>query len=147
MDELITILLKVGDSELDEYTARFVAAAGLIVANADGEINKDEVDDILTELSSLKIFPRQFLEEIANGDVGEIFHESVAKMININPGLREAMLNYLITIVMSDKSITKEEIDLLYEFGESIALSEMEVAQSIAALIQQRFIPSHELLC
>ena len=118
-----------------------------IVANADGEINKDEVDDILTELSSLKIFPRQFLEEIANGDVGEIFHESVSKMININPGLREAMLNYLITIVMSDKSITKEEIDLLYEFGESIALSEMEVAQSIAALIQQRFIPSHELLC
>ena len=95
----------------------------------------------------MKIFPRQFLEEIANGDVGEIFHESVSKMININPGLREAMLNYLITIVMSDKSITKEEIDLLYEFGESIALSEMEVAQSIAALIQQRFIPSHELLC
>ena len=134
-------------SELDEYTARFVASAGLIVANADGEINKDEVDDILTELSSLKIFPRQFLEEIANGDVSEIFHESVAKMININPGLREAMLNYLITIVMSDKSITKEEIDLLYEFGESIALSEMEVAQCIAALVQQRFIPSHELLC
>ncbi len=147
MDELITILLKVGDSELDEYTARFVASAGLIVANADGEINKDEVDDILTELSSLKIFPRQFLEEIANGDVSEIFHESVAKMININPGLREAMLNYLITIVMSDKSITKDEIDLLYEFGESIALSEMEVAQCIAALVQQRFIPSHELLC
>ncbi len=147
MDELITILLKVGDSELDEYTARFIASAGLIVANADGEINKDEVDDILTELSTLKIFPRQFLEEIANGDVGEIFNESVSKMININPGLREAMLNYLITIVMSDQNISKEEIDLLYHFGNNIALSEMEVAQSIAVMIQQRFVPSHDLIC
>ncbi len=147
MDELITILLKVGDSELDEYTARFVASAGIIIANADGDINKEEVDEILTELSSLKIFPRQFLEEIANGDVVEIFNEAVAKMININPGLREAMLNYMISIVMSDKSISKEEIDLLYKFGENIALSEMEVAQSIAILIQQRFIPSHDLIC
>ena len=39
MDELITILLKVGDDEMDEYMARFIASAGLIVVNCDGEAN------------------------------------------------------------------------------------------------------------
>lgn len=43
MEELIAILLKVGDCEQDEYTAKFIASAGLIVANADDNIAKDEI--------------------------------------------------------------------------------------------------------
>lgn len=65
MEELIAILLKVGDCEQDEYTAKFIASAGLIVANADDNIAKDEIDLIVSQLASLKIFPRQFLDEIA----------------------------------------------------------------------------------
>ena len=65
MDELISILLKVGSSELDEHTARFIASAGLIVANSDDEVCKDEVEQIIQSLAGLKIFPRKYLDEIA----------------------------------------------------------------------------------
>ena len=147
MTELISILLKVGDSELDEHTARFVASAGLIVAQTDGKIGEDELNQIIEALAEFKIFPRQFLDEIAEGDVVKTFNESVQAIMNINPGMREGMLEYMIQIVLSDKLISKEEVSLLYQFGNNLGLSDMEVATAIAVAIQKNYIPSLESIC
>ena len=147
MEELIAILLKMGDCEQDEYTAKFIASAGLIVANADDNIAKDEIDLIISQLASLKIFPRQFLDEIAKGDVMETFNDAVTNLLRINPGMRDGMLRYMIAIVMSDKIIAKDEVELLYNFGESIGLSKIEVANAIAESIQQSYVPSLDAIC
>ena len=147
MDQLISILLKVGDNELDEHVARFAAAAGLLVANTDSAINKDEIDRIIETLASMKIFPGEFLDEIAKGDVIKTFNESVESILSINPGMREELLNYMINIVLSDKIISKAEIDMLYQFGSSVGLSDMEVATAIAVAIQSNYIPSLESIC
>lgn len=147
MDELISILLKVGDSELDEYTARFIASAGIIVANADNGLKKEEVEHIIGQLATLKIFPRKYLDEIASGDVLKTFHESVENIMKINPGMRDGMLRYMIEIVMSDQIIAKEEIELLYKFGETVGFSKIEVASAIAGAIQQNYVPSLESIC
>ena len=147
MDQLISILLKVGDNELDEHVARFAAAAGLLVANTDSAINQDEIDRIIETLASMKIFPGEFLDEIAKGDVIKTFNESVESILSINPGMREELLNYMINIVLSDKIISKAEIDMLYQFGSSVGLSDMEVATAIAVAIQSNYIPSLESIC
>ncbi|EJX05784.1 peptidase m48 [gut metagenome] len=147
MDELISILLKVGESELDEYTARFLASAGLLVASADREISQEEVEHIIRQLASLKIFPRQYLDEIAEGDVLAIFQESVSKILQINPGMREGMLKYMIHLVLSDKVIAKEEISFIYDFGGNLGLSEMEIASFIAEAIQECYVPSLDAIC
>lgn len=147
MDELISILLKVGDCELDEHTARFIASAGLIVANCDEGVTKEEVDEIIRTLGGLKIFPKQYLDEIAQGDVPAIFNDAVENILRINPGMRESMLGYMIGIVLSDKVIDKEEVGLLYAFGNSIGLSEIEVATAIAESIQKSYVPSLESIC
>lgn len=147
MDELISILLKVGDSELDEYMARFIASAGLIVASSDDEMKDDEINQIIEMLARLKIFPRKYLEEIAAGDVMKTFNESVENILKINPGMRMGLLEYMIHIALSDKIIARKEVDLLYQFGSSIALSEMEVATAIAESIQRNYMPSLESIC
>lgn len=147
MDQLISILLKVGDNELDEHVARFAAAAGLLVANTDSAINQDEIDRIIETLASMKIFPGEFLDEIAKGDVIKTFNESVESILSINPGMREELLNYMINIVLSDKIISKAEIDMLYQFGSSVGLSDMEVGTAIAVAIQSNYIPSLESIC
>lgn len=144
MDELISILLKVGDNELDEYLAQFIASAGLIVAQSDGEIRENEINQIIETLASLKIFPRKYLEEVAAGNVAKTFNNAVAKILKLNPVMREGMLEYMIHIVMSDKIIAKEEVKMLYQFGESIGFGEMEVATAIASAIQKRYVPSIE---
>lgn len=147
LDELISILLKVGTCELDEHTARFIASAGLIVANIDEGINEDEIKQVIESLASMKMFPRRFLDEIAQGNVGEIFADSVQNILRINPGMREGMLKYMIGIVLSDKLIAKEEVDLLYQFGDQIGLSDMEVATAIGEAIQMNYVPSLESIC
>ena len=87
------------------------------------------------------------VEEIAKGDVGETFNQAVAGILNINPGMRDSLLQYMIHIVMSDKRIAEEEVGLLYGFGESIGFSVMEVAQAIAESIQKSYVPSLESIC
>ncbi len=147
MEELISILLKVGCSELDEHTARFIASAGLIVANSDDEVRQEEVEQIIQSLAGLKIFPRKYLEEIAEGDVIETFKDSVAKILEINPGMKDGMLKYMIHIVLSDKIIAKEEIELIYKFGNDIGLCDIEIATAIAEAIQQCYVPSLDAIC
>ena len=147
MDELISILLKVGNTELDEHTARFIASAGLIVAHSDEEIRKEELEQIIQLLAGLKIFPKKYLEEIADGDVIETFNDSVSKILEINPGMKDGMLKYMIHIVLSDKIIAKEEVDLIYKFGNGIGFSDIEIASAIAEAIQQCYVPSLEAIC
>lgn len=145
--DLLAILLKIGDSELDEHVARFVAAAGLIVANVDGNVTKDEVDSIINSLSGYKIFPKKFLDEIAGGNVSEIFQDAASKVLEINPGMRTELLRYIIQMVLADKEISKEELDLVYAVGESFDLSEIEIAGEIALAIQRGYIPSMDSIC
>lgn len=144
MEELISILLKVGDTELDEHLARFIASAGLIVATADDEVEKDEFNQIIDALASLKIFPRAYLEEIAEGDIGETFNQAVGSILETTPSMRESLLQYMIHITLSDKKIAEDEVRLLYGFGASIGYSEKEVAQAIADAIQRNYVPSLE---
>lgn len=147
MNELIGILLRVSDGELDEYVAQFVATAGLIVASADSEITKEEVDDIVSQLASFKMFPRQYLDEVAKGDVNQLLTEAIENILRLNPSLRDGLLGYMISIVMSDKKIDRKEVELLYDFGNSIGYSQMEVAHAVAEQIQQRFVPSLDAMC
>ncbi len=146
MEKLISILLKVGTSEQDEYLARFVATAGLLIANADNNVSKEETDMIVENLASLKIFPMKFLEEIKKSDVTEVFNDAVSHLMNHNPVLREGMLNYMIGVVMSDKIITKDEIELLTHYGAKLGFSNIEIASMIANAIQKRFMPSLDSL-
>lgn len=147
MEELISILLKVGDNELDEHLARFLASAGLIVARQDNKIKKEEINEIIEALATVKIFPRRYLDEIAQGKVEEIFKESVSKILEYNPGYRNVLLEYMIHIVLSDKIIAKEEVSMLYSFGSDIGFSDKEVASAIAEAIQKNYIPSLESIC
>ena len=142
MEQLISILLKVGNSEQDEYLARFIATSGLLIANADNKVTKEETDMIVENLASLKIFPMQFLEEIKKSDITEVFNDAVTNLIKLNPVLREGMMNYMIGIVMSDRNISKEEVELLTHYGSKIGFSNMEIASMMATAIQQRFMPS-----
>ena len=147
MDELISILLKVGDGELDEHMAKFIASAGILVANIDDQVSEDEINRILETLANLKVYPRQFLEEILQGDVIEIFNKAIENILNINPGMREGLLSYMIGIVMADNNISKDEIEFLYSFGSNIGYSDKEVANFVASAIQKNYVPPIEAIC
>ena len=57
MDELINILLKVGNGPLDEDLSVFIASAGLIVANIDDRVTEKEIEHIIQNLANLQSSP------------------------------------------------------------------------------------------
>lgn len=144
MEKLIQCLLKIGNGPLDEAVSAFIASAGLIVANADGQISEKEIEHIIKNLGDLKIFPKKYLEEIASNDVPELFNKSVGYIMEKDPGMRDNLLAFMINLVLVDKDIAKDEIGLIYGFGKSLGFSEKEISQHFAATIQRNFTPSLE---
>ena len=147
MDELINILLKVGNGPLDEDLSVFMASAGLIVANADDRVTEKEIEHIIQNLANLQIFPKRFLDAVAKSDVSKLFDQSVQNILSQNPGMRDGLLAYMMGLVMSDKEISENEIGLIYGFGDSIGFSEKEISQKFAEMIQRNYVPSLESIC
>lgn len=147
MDELISILLKIGNSPIDEDMAVFIATAGLMVASIDGEVTEKELEHIIQSLSGLEIFPKIFLDTIVESDVEVQFKQSVENILNQDPSMRNPMLAYIIGLVMSDKEISPQEISFIYSFGEGVGLSHKEISVMIASLIQQHYTPSLASIC
>ena len=148
MNDLIEILLKVRNTELDSNMAKFIATAGLIIANCDENISENEIDLIFSELSVLEIFPKTYLEDIAQSDVVETFKESIKKLLELNPETREAMLRYLISIALADKDINVKEVELIFNIAAGeLGYSPMETAQIFSQMIQIDFTPSMNALC
>ena len=147
MDELINILLKVGNGPLDEDLSVFMASAGLIVANADDRVTEKEIEHIIQNLANLQIFPKRFLDAVAQSDVSKLFEQSVQNILSQNPGMRDGLLAYMMGLVMSDKEISENEIGLIYGFGDSIGFSEKEISQKFAEMIQRNYVPSLESIC
>lgn len=147
MDELINILLKVGNGPLDEDLSVFIASAGLLVANADDRVTEKEIEHIIQNLANLQIFPKRFLDAVAKSDVSNLFDQSVKNILSQNPGMRDSLLAYMMGLVMSDKEISENEIGLIYGFGDSIGFSEKDISQKFAEMIQRNYVPSLESIC
>lgn len=147
MDDLIGILLKMGNDPIDESLSYFIASAGLIVANADDKITEKEIEHIIQHLAELQIFPKQFLDSVAEADVPELFDRSVKNILEKNPGMRESLLSYIIGLVLSDKEISRGEIDFVYMFGNGIGFSNKEVSEKFAEMIQSNYMPSLDSIC
>ncbi len=149
MDKLISVLFKVGDSELDSAIAAYIAVAGILVAHADKKASKEEIQTILEHLAPLQIFPKQFLNQILKvGKYDTVFAEAVQTILTLNPGMREDLFCYLITLVLADKKLDPREIDFLYASGENFfGYSRKETATLLAQMIQLTFTPSLEMIC
>jgi uncharacterized tellurite resistance protein B-like protein len=143
IEELLDVLLRTGDSELDEQRKRFLAAGGLVVAGADQELSVDEADRILGPLASVTSFPKKFLEEVMkSGNVGEMFAGAAAAVFAANPSERYPMFAYLIDVALSDRAIREQEVELLFNIGEKLfGFSRKEIAQHLGGAIQKSFIP------
>ena len=142
MDELIQILLKVGNNPLDEPMSIFVATAGIITANIDGNVTKEEYENIVRTLSGSNIFPKSFLDSVLKADVNKLFEGSINAILSINPGLKPNLLEYIISIVLADREIGEQEVNFVYNIGKGLGLSVKEISILFASMVQRNFNPS-----
>lgn len=142
MDELIQVLLKVGNNPMDQPMSIFVATAGIIAANVDGNVTKEEYEHIIGTLSGSMIFPKNFLDSVLKEDVDALFQESVKTILSINPNLKSNMMEYIIGIILADREIVEKEVNFIYGIGKSLGLSVQEISILFAGMVQRSFNPS-----
>ena len=148
MDEIISALLKISNDEVDYFLSYFIASAGLITINLDGEVTREEIEVVLNNLASFQIFPRDFLENVSKQNVEEIFKSSIEEVLKRNPDAREGMFSYMISLLLADKTISQAEVDFLFAIGENaFGFSHKEIANRLAVAIQRNFIPCFEAIC
>ena len=148
MDEIIGALMKLSNDEVDYYLGFFVATAGLIAINIDGEVTSEEIERVLNQLSSFHIFPRHFLDQVAEQKVVEIFYSSIEEVLKRRPDMRDGMLVYIISLILADSSFNQQEVDFIFEIGEKcFGFTTKEIADRMAGAIQQTFVPSYEAIC
>jgi hypothetical protein len=148
MDQLIGVLMKVSNDELDYFLGYYIASAGLIAMNIDGQVTQEEVDVVLNHLAAFHIFPRNFLDDVSQQNVVEIFNSSIEEVLKRSPDSREPMFSYLISLLLADKSIDQKEIEFVFEAGEkAFGFSTMEIANRLAVAIQRNFVPSVDAIC
>jgi len=143
LEQLQQILLHAGLSPLDEHRKRFLAAGGLIMAGADGELSPDEMDRVLAPLAAVTSFPRRYLEAVVEeNQVGDMFNEAVAAILQANPGERYNMFGYLVGVALADRAIRDAEVSLLFQLGQEVfGFPRKEIAQQLGGAIQRSFIP------
>ena len=142
MDELIQILLKVGNRPIDGPMSVFIATAGIIAANVDGNVTKEEYEHIVGSLSNTNIFPKAFLADILKQDVDKLFEESVSQILQYNPSLNVALLDYIVGVVIADKDIAEKEVNFIYHIGQKLGLSVKDISTVFAEKVQQSYVPS-----
>jgi hypothetical protein len=143
ISELIQSLMVISNSPLNYHRTCFIASAGLIVAGIDKAIQPDEYNAIIDELSAFTVFPKQTLKEMIDENKIDLFFEnSVKALLDINPGEKNMMLEYMINIIIADSSILDSELNFIFEFGEKLGFERKEIAQIFANSIQEQFIPN-----
>jgi len=143
IDELVQILLVMSSSEIDYHRKFFIASAGILLATLDKEMDPEELRVLLSALSGYTIFPETLVEDlIEKKRVEEVFIQSMSKILEINPGERKAMIDFLLDAVIADHELGPTEIEFVFQVGQkSMGFARKEVAQIIAQKIRAEFIP------
>ena len=94
------------------------------------------------------MFPRKFLDNVCEQNVQEIFMDCVKNILEINPGMRDSLFDYMIGLVLTDRMFNDKEVEFLFGVGENIyGYTKKEIADKLASAIQANFVPSFESLC
>jgi len=143
VSELIQSLMVISNSPVNFHRISFIASAGLIVAGIDKAIEPDEYKKIINELSAFTVFPKQTLKQmIDDNKMEEFFENSIKALLEINPGEKNMMLEYMINIIIADSTISEGELNFIFDFGEKLGFERKEIAQIFASSIQEQFIPN-----
>lgn len=149
MNAIIAAMSRLNTDEIDTHMPYFIASAGLMIANADGQITQDEVESILMSLASYELFPQDILDEVFNsGDPVAYFNKSVSSILELDPQMRQSLFQYVVDLVLVDKKLKEPEIQLMKQIGTQVfGYSEEEVMTTFAISIRNSFRPSFSAIC
>lgn len=126
----------------DDFCIDFSFSAGMLMAEADGEISKKEMSVIAERMGHDCLDPNVYFEEFKGCNLNTMFDESVQKILE-HYGLpaRENMMRYILKVMLADGNVTEAEVDLAFQMGSKMQLPNEEIAAFITEAMRSDYLP------
>lgn len=139
MEDFYTLIPEMFHGEKDQYMAQFVGAAGILLANEDGKMDKSEKDMIIEEIARYTLEASKEFKRIVKAGAQQQFDEAVSVIMDRYPALAGEMLRYYIQLAFADKNITQEELKSIKEFGQKIGFDLDDVYGAIRNELKENY--------
>lgn len=137
--ELAQLLLKIKKTEVDVHMTTFIASAGLLIANIDGEIDDKEIDLIAYALSDYTLFPFDFIKKFKKEEnIEDKLKESLHNIVMTKPNEKIRLFRFMIKMATADNKVVPEEVSFIFEKGKNVfGYTDKEIARLFVALINE----------
>lgn len=147
MDILFSLIPKMEKSEVEIQLARFFAAAGIKLAQADGKMDKSEKDMIIEEIAKYSLEASALLKSIQKEDIDHVIEESVSIILDQDEERTEEMLSFIVKLAFADKAITMSELEVIKTFGRNkLHMSDFQIYMIVHKEIMDNFFSLAETL-
>lgn len=146
MNQIVNTISRLNiDNNLGKSYMDFVASAGILIAEADGEITKEETEVILNYMSEVHMFPKDILLEMSKENCRDVLVRSMNEILEKEPDAKERLFMYMADVVVSDLNYHEAELKLLAEVAQNVfQFDEKTFLSLLQRSIQIRFRPSLE---
>ena len=146
MQQLVEIIGRLNiDNNMGKSYMDFVASAGLLLAEADGQITNEETEVILNYMSEAHLFPKNYLLDMQQHNYYDVFNRSVNEILEKDPAAKERLFLYMADVVVSDLDFNKAELDILTEVAQKVFQFDQETfLRLMQTCIEIRFRPTTE---
>lgn len=126
----------------NDFIPLFLATAGIIIAELDGEITLEEFKSIEIQLSFFTLIPVIILEQVLEADDKKtLFEDSIKVIIENDYSKKDALLRALIHFALSDGFLHDKEKEFIFEAGEKfLNFSKEEIAYHIVLNIKEMYL-------
>ena len=127
-------------NEEDATLNYFYAAAGFLLSNVNGEASTLQKQTIVYRVGGKCWFPKEFISYvIENKNIEELYHDTIRLLVEMDEENKVVMMDFLLALAFVDGSITKKELDFIYDFGHKVGYSDDMVAAYIKELLPRNF--------
>jgi phosphotransferase system IIB component len=127
-------------NEEDATLNYFYAAAGYLLSNVNGEASTLQKQTIVYRVGGKCWFPKEFISYvIENKNIEELYHDTIRLLVEMDEENKVVMMDFLLALAFVDGSITKKELDFIYDFGHEVGYSDDMVAAYIKELLPRNF--------
>lgn len=122
--------------------AYFNAAAGIMMAQADGKKDRYEESFIQNQVAQFTLYPHKLIKEVEKGVIAKEMEESAAFILEHEPDAAVELLGYLVEVALLDQILDTRELGIIYEFASAkLGLPEQTISRFIATKVRECFVP------
>lgn len=146
MDTLMEVVEGVYYNELEDNIATFFGCAGLYMCKERGKAAKQEEEFIIERMAGFAFRPAKLYKHLSKDDYMGLMHQSLDRILEIDPGALNLLVSYLIDLAFVDNRIEEDELNKIFAIAEQLEINPALLYRALTEKIRLDFHPVAALM-